>query len=109
MENNETALPEKEVLGKNKRTEKSKEHGFVNQSAARLFSRLNLDFSCNYLVQSSPSCRGSAYSFLLREKPLYASALDMAVRQIESPLERSYSRLMGRYSCGLPCDLGLMR
>lgn len=102
MENKKLNLLEKEV------TDAKKKLTLEDESATKLFSRLSLDFSCYQpLIQSSPSCRGSAYS--LMEKPLYPSVVDIGVNRLMNPLGSAYASLFGSSSCGLPCDLGLMR
>lgn len=99
-----TSLLEKEMKDK-KETLK-----LENESAAKLYSKFKLDLDFNYKpFQSSPSCRGSAYSFMLKEKPLYCSALDVGIQRLENPLGSAYASLFGSSSYGLPCDLGLLR
>ncbi len=99
MEPKDKTLLEKEVI--DKKLEK--------ESASKLFSKLNLDFNYASGLQSSPSCKGSAYSFMIKEKPLCPNALDLAVNRLENPLGSIYSNMFGNSSYGLPCDLGLMR
>ncbi|MFA5887201.1 MAG: hypothetical protein WC852_00635 [Candidatus Nanoarchaeia archaeon] len=99
MEPKDKTLLEKEVMDKK----------LENDSAAKLFSRFNLDFDYASCLQSSPSCKGSAYSFMAREKPLYQNAIDISVNRMENPLGSIYGSLFGSSSYGLPCDLGLMR
>ncbi|MDI6737406.1 MAG: hypothetical protein QME12_02710 [Nanoarchaeota archaeon] len=99
----DNTLLEKEVMDE-KKTLKLEE-----ESVSKLFSGFSLDFSCyTPLIQSSPSCRGSAYSFMVREKPMHLSALDMGVQRLVNPLGSIYDRLNRRSSYGLPCDFGLM-
>lgn len=105
MEPKDKTLLEKEVTDK----KKSKTLDLENDSAAKLFSRFNLDFDYASCLQSSPSCKGSAYSFMIKEKPIYTSGFDLAVNRLVNPLGSIYANLFGSSSYGLPCDLGLMR
>ena len=103
MEPKDKTPLEKEVTG----TDKSK--AIEKDSASKLFSKLNSDFNYASGLQSSPSCKGSAYSFMIREKPLYTNAIDISVNRLENPLGSIYSNMFGSSSYGLPSDLGLMR
>jgi hypothetical protein len=102
MKQDKTLL-EKEVTG----ADKSK--AMEKDSASKLFSKLNSDFNYTPFWQSSPSCKGSAYSFMIKEKPLCPNALDLAVNRLENPLGSIYANMFGSSSYGLPCDFGLMR
>lgn len=93
-------------------TDEKKTLNLENESAAKLFSIFGLDFSyCQPLMQSSPSCRGSAYSLCPREKPFRASGFDIAFQRAVNPLGSFYDLLRGNrssYYCSLPCDIGAM-
>ena len=109
MELKDKTLLEKDVMD----NKKSKTLGLESESAAKLFSRFSprLDINYSQYLQSSPSCKGSAYSYLpmIREKPFYTSAFDIACEKLMNPLGSIYDRLNnGRTGIGLPCDLGAM-
>jgi len=104
-------LKDKTLLEKGVMDEKKSKSGLEKESAAKLFSRFKLDLDNQYkpFLQSSPSCKAAAYSFIPKEKPLYTSGLDIAYERATNPLGSFYDRLNNdRRGIGLPFDFGLM-